>query len=68
MKAAYKAALANLEQAKWNLSKTKIYAPTDGYITNLQARVGNYANAARLWSHWWMSIRFMYSVISKKPS
>lgn len=45
MKAAYKAALANQEQAKWNLSKTKIYAPTDGYITNLQARVGNYANA-----------------------
>lgn len=45
MKAAYKASLANLEQAKWNLSKTKIYAPTDGYITNLQARVGNYANA-----------------------
>ncbi|MEL5359414.1 HlyD family secretion protein [Serratia ureilytica] len=45
MKAAYNAALANLEQAKWNLSKTKIYAPTDGYITNLQARVGNYANA-----------------------
>ncbi|EMH5179708.1 efflux RND transporter periplasmic adaptor subunit [Serratia marcescens] len=45
MKAAYKAAQANLEQAKWNLSKTKIYAPTDGYITNLQARVGNYANA-----------------------
>ncbi|CAI0847957.1 efflux RND transporter periplasmic adaptor subunit [Serratia entomophila] len=45
MKAAYKAAQANLEQAKWNLSKTKIYAPTDGYITNLQARVGNYASA-----------------------
>jgi multidrug resistance efflux pump len=45
MKAAYKAAQANLEQAKWNLSKTKIYAPTDGYITNLQTRVGNYASA-----------------------
>ncbi|AGB82351.1 RND family efflux transporter, MFP subunit [Serratia sp. FGI94] len=45
MKAAYKAAQANLEQAKWNLSKTQIYAPTDGYITNLQARVGNYASA-----------------------
>ena len=44
MKAAYKAAQANLEQAKWNLSKTQIYAPTDGYITNLQARVGNYAS------------------------
>ncbi|MEB7885319.1 HlyD family secretion protein [Serratia fonticola] len=45
MKASYKAAQANLEQAKWNLSKTQIYAPTDGYITNLQARVGNYATA-----------------------
>lgn len=45
MKAAYKAALASLEQAKWNLSKTQIYAPTDGFITNLQARVGNYATA-----------------------
>ncbi|ATM78663.1 MULTISPECIES: efflux RND transporter periplasmic adaptor subunit [Serratia] len=45
MKASYKAAQANLEQAKWNLSKTRIYAPTDGYITNLQARVGNYATA-----------------------
>ncbi|MCS3408848.1 HlyD family secretion protein [Serratia sp. AKBS12] len=45
MKAAYKAAQANVEQAKWNLSKTRIYAPTDGYITNLQARIGNYAHA-----------------------
>lgn len=45
MKASYKAAQANLEQAKWNLSKTRIYAPTDGYITNLLARVGNYATA-----------------------
>ncbi|WP_260514277.1 efflux RND transporter periplasmic adaptor subunit [Serratia fonticola] len=45
MKASYKAAQANLEQAKWNLNKTRIYAPTDGYITNLQARVGNYATA-----------------------
>ncbi|HBE9077814.1 HlyD family secretion protein [Serratia fonticola] len=45
MKASYKAAQANLEQAKWNFSKTRIYAPTDGYITNLQARVGNYATA-----------------------
>ncbi|PVZ78499.1 efflux transporter periplasmic adaptor subunit [Serratia sp. S1B] len=45
MQAAYKAAEANLQQAKWNLSKTRIYAPTDGYITNLQTRVGNYATA-----------------------
>ncbi|VTR58600.1 Multidrug resistance protein MdtE precursor [Serratia fonticola] len=27
MKASYKAAQANLEQAKWNLSKTRIYGP-----------------------------------------
>ncbi|CNH48405.1 putative hlyD-family protein [Yersinia aldovae] len=43
MKAAYQGALAKLEQAKWNLSKTRIYAPANGYITNLQTRVGNYA-------------------------
>ncbi len=43
MKAAYQGAVANLEQAKWNLSKTRIYAPANGYITNLQTRVGNYA-------------------------
>ncbi|MDA5544933.1 MULTISPECIES: HlyD family secretion protein [Yersinia] len=43
MKAAYQGALASLEQAKWNLSKTNIYAPTNGYITNLQTRVGDYA-------------------------
>lgn len=43
MQAAYQAAQASLEQAKWNLSKTNIVAPTDGYITNLQTRKGNYA-------------------------
>lgn len=45
MNAAYKTTEANLKQAKWNLSKTKMYAPANGYITNLQARVGNYASA-----------------------
>jgi len=43
MQAQYQAAQASLEQAKWNLSKTTIVAPTDGYITNLQTRRGNYA-------------------------
>ncbi|NMP28790.1 HlyD family secretion protein [Rahnella sp. SAP-1] len=43
MQAAFEAAKANLNQARWNLSKTAIVAPTDGYITNLQARKGNYA-------------------------
>jgi RND family efflux transporter MFP subunit len=43
MKATLEATKAMLEQARWNLSKTKIFAPTDGYITNLVARKGNYA-------------------------
>ncbi|PKE30210.1 efflux transporter periplasmic adaptor subunit [Rahnella sp. AA] len=43
MQAQYQAAQASLEQARWNLSKTHIVAPTDGYITNLQTRRGNYA-------------------------
>jgi multidrug resistance efflux pump len=45
MKAAYQSALANLGLAKWNLSKTRIYAPTNGSITNLQTHTGNYAIA-----------------------
>lgn len=45
MKATLEAAKATLEQARWNLSKTKISAPTDGYITNLNARKGNYASS-----------------------
>lgn len=44
MKAAYKVAQANLAQAQWNLEHTNIYAPTEGYITNLATRVGNYAS------------------------
>jgi RND family efflux transporter MFP subunit len=45
MKATLEANQATLEQARWDLSKTKIYAPTDGYITNLSARKGNYARS-----------------------
>ncbi|MBM26376.1 MAG: efflux transporter periplasmic adaptor subunit [Chloroflexi bacterium] len=33
---------AILKEAKDNLSRTKIYSPKDGYITNLNQRVGNY--------------------------
>lgn len=43
-KAAYQEKKANLEQAKWDFSQTQIYAPTDGFITNLKTRVGNYAD------------------------
>ena len=45
MKAAYQVAQANLEQARWSLAKTRVHAASDGYITNLQTRVGNYASA-----------------------
>ncbi|KQN51704.1 hypothetical protein ASE93_00635 [Serratia sp. Leaf50] len=44
MQASLASAKAALEQARWNLSKTTLFAPTDGYITNLQARKGNYAS------------------------
>ena len=45
MAAAEKAAQAELEQAKWNLSQTQIYAPADGWISNLVVRPGNYATS-----------------------
>ncbi|EMK3392083.1 HlyD family secretion protein [Vibrio parahaemolyticus] len=34
-------AKANVEEALLNLSFTKVYAPTDGYITNLNLRIGS---------------------------
>nr|WP_250156406.1 HlyD family secretion protein [Vibrio alginolyticus] len=34
-------AKANVEEAKLNLDYTKVYAPTNGYITNLNLRVGS---------------------------
>lgn len=43
MDSAAKAAQAELDQAKWNLSQTVVYAPTDGWINNLTTRIGDYA-------------------------
>ncbi len=31
-----------LAQAEWNLEQTKVYAPTDGYVTNFILREGQY--------------------------
>jgi multidrug resistance efflux pump len=42
-KAAYQQAQANLDHARVNLQRTKIYSPVNGYVTNLQARLGDYA-------------------------
>ncbi|MFA0252750.1 HlyD family secretion protein, partial [Vibrio sp. 10N.261.45.A4] len=36
---------AAVEEAKLNLEFTKVYAPTDGYITNLQLREGSQVTA-----------------------
>lgn len=36
---------SSLEQAEWDLSQTKIYAPADGYVTNFMAREGQFVGA-----------------------
>jgi multidrug resistance efflux pump len=43
-KAAVEQAVANLEQARVNLGRTEIRSPVNGYITNLIAQLGDYAN------------------------
>jgi multidrug resistance efflux pump len=45
--AAVAQAQASLAQAKVNLERTRIASPVDGYITNLQAREGDYAVAGQ---------------------
>ena len=42
--AAYQQALANLDQARVNLGRTRIVAPTTGYVTNLQVQLGDFVN------------------------
>jgi multidrug resistance efflux pump len=42
--AAYQLAVANLDQARVNLKRTRILSPVDGYVTNLLTRLGNYVN------------------------
>jgi multidrug resistance efflux pump len=42
--AAYQVALANLNQARVNLQRTEIRSPANGYVTNLLAQLGDYAN------------------------
>lgn len=41
---AYQTALANLEKAKVNLERTDVRSTVNGYVTNLQLRIGDYAN------------------------
>jgi len=45
--ARYHEALATLEQARVNLERTHIRSPVNGWVTNLQARLGDYVNVGR---------------------
>jgi RND family efflux transporter MFP subunit len=42
--AAYRLAVANLDQARANLKRTRLLSPVDGYVTNLLTQLGNYVN------------------------
>jgi multidrug resistance efflux pump len=46
--ATYQSALANLDQARINFKRTEVRSPVNGYITNLTAQLGNYANVGAL--------------------
>jgi len=43
--AQYQVAVAARDAAKLNVERTRVYAPVDGYITNLNVRRGDYASA-----------------------
>src|SRR5215467_1905102 len=45
--ASHQQAVANLDRARVNLGRTRIVAPANGYVTNLQVRIGNYANVGQ---------------------
>ncbi len=46
--ASYQTALANLEQARINFKRTQVRSPVNGYVTNLSAQLGNYADVGSL--------------------
>ncbi len=43
-KAQYEQALANRDQARVNLERTQVRSPVNGWVTNLLAQLGDYAN------------------------
>jgi RND family efflux transporter MFP subunit len=45
--AAYDQALAALNTARLNLDRTSVRSPVNGYVTNLQVNVGDYATAGK---------------------
>ncbi|HUB64286.1 MAG TPA: HlyD family secretion protein [Methylocella sp.] len=45
--AQYQQALANLDQARVNLERTEVRSPVNGWVTNLLAQLGDYANVGQ---------------------
>jgi multidrug resistance efflux pump len=45
--AVYHQSQASLDHARVNLDRTKILSPVNGYVTNLQAQLGDYANVGQ---------------------
>jgi multidrug resistance efflux pump len=45
--ATYQQAKANLEQAQVNLKRTRIVSPVNGYVTNLEAQLGDYVTVGQ---------------------
>jgi RND family efflux transporter MFP subunit len=45
--AVHEQAVANLEQARVNLARTRIVSPVNGYVTNLQAQTGDYVTVGQ---------------------
>jgi multidrug resistance efflux pump len=46
--ATYQQAVANLAQARVDLQRTSIHSPVNGYVTNLLAQLGDFANVGQI--------------------
>jgi RND family efflux transporter MFP subunit len=64
--AQYQQAVANLDQARVNLQRTEIRSPVNGYLTNLLAQLGDYANVGTK-SPSSMPSHFGSTAISRRP-
>ena len=65
--ATYQSALANLEQARVNLRRTEVRSPVNGYVTNLTAQLGDYANVGDLQLSSSIPTRTGSTPISRRP-
>jgi multidrug resistance efflux pump len=52
---------AQLEGAQWDLDKTLVRAPADGYVTNLALRVGARVSSCHCLQQWHLSTRLIRS-------